>query len=85
MISKRGDGLWIDFTTNPRMEGRLVPHQYDTFRTELTDPTIEPALVTFGLDAEGAIDRVSMQAASPLADFSYDYHDLDLRPVGNEE
>lgn len=62
-----------------------MPYQYDTFRTELTDPAIEPALVTFALGAEGGIDRVSMKAASPLADFSYDYHDLDLRPVEDEE
>jgi len=81
VVSERDGGLWIDFTTNPRMEGRLVHYQYDTFRTELTDPSLENALVTFGLDANGNIQRVSMEAASPLADFSYDYRDLDLCPV----
>lgn len=85
VVSERDGGLWIDFTTNPRMEGRLVHHQYDTFRTELTDPTIEAALVTFALDAQGAVERVTMEAASPLADFSYNYRDLELEPVGENE
>lgn len=78
VVSERDGGLWIDFTTTPRMEGKLVHYQYDTFRTEFTDAGIEPALVTFQLDAAGAVDRVKMAAASPLADFSYDYRDLDL-------
>src|SRR6266404_5416505 len=30
---------------------------------------------------EGAIAEVRMQAISPLADFSFDYHDLLFRPV----
>ena len=81
VVSERGGGLWIDFTSTPRMKGPLVHHQYDTFRTELTDEAIENALVTFQLDARGAVDRVKMIASSPLADFSYDYHDLDLLPV----
>jgi hypothetical protein len=30
---------------------------------------------------EGQVDRISMKAVSPIADFSYDYHDLDFAPV----
>jgi hypothetical protein len=26
------------------------------------------------------VDRISMRPVSPLADFSFDYQDLDLRP-----
>ena len=85
VVSERNGGLWIDFTTTPRMEGPLVHHQYDTFRTELTDKALENALMTFQLDARGKIERAKMVAASPLADFSYDYQDLDLRPVGETQ
>ena len=46
---------------------------------------LENALVTFQLDAHGKVERAKMIAASPLADFSYDYQDLDLRPVGDAE
>jgi hypothetical protein len=37
--------------------------------------------VTFGLDADGKVERVTMKAVSPLADFSYDYQDLLFMPV----
>jgi hypothetical protein len=75
------DGLRIDFKSTPRMAGKLVHWQYDTFVTRFDDKAIEPAYVTFALDADGKVARVSMKAESPIADFSYDYHDLDLRPV----
>lgn len=80
-VTGGADGLRIDFKTTPRMAGRLVHWQYDTFVTRFDDKAIEPAYVTFALDAEGKVARVSMKAESLIADFSYDYQDLDLRPV----
>jgi CubicO group peptidase (beta-lactamase class C family) len=68
--------LRIDFKSTPRMGGVLEHWQYDTFVTRFDDKTIEPAYVTFALDAEGKVDRITMKAVSPLADFSYDYQDL---------
>ena len=41
---------------------------------------IEPAYVTFALDAEGKVARMTMKPVSPLADFSYDYQDLLFTP-----
>jgi CubicO group peptidase (beta-lactamase class C family) len=73
--------LKIDFKSTPRMGGALEHWQYDTFVTHFDDKTIEPAYVTFALDAEGKVDRVTLKAVSPLADFSYDYQDLLFRPV----
>ena len=63
------------------MKGELRHWQYETFETVFEDPTIEPAYVTFSLDAEGKVDRISMKAVSPAADFSYDYRDLLFRPA----
>lgn len=83
-VTSGADGLRIDFRTTPRMAGKLVHWQYDTFVTRFDDNAIEPAYVTFALDAEGKVARVTMKAESPIADFSYDYHDLDLRPVGGK-
>lgn len=37
--------------------------------------------MTFGLDADGKVERVTMKAVSPLADFSFDYQDLLFAPV----
>ena len=37
--------------------------------------------MTFQLDAEGHVDRITMRAVSPVADFSFDYQDLLFTPV----
>src|SRR5690606_10181811 len=80
-IRDQGGRLRIDFTRSPGMTGTLSHWQYDTFRADWDDAAIEPAYVTVALDAAAAVDRVTMKAVSPLADFSYDYHDLLLKPV----
>jgi len=73
--------LTIDFKSTPRMQGTLEHWQYDSFITRFDDKTIEPAHVTFGLDADGKVERVTMKPVSSIADFSYDYQDLLFRPI----
>jgi CubicO group peptidase (beta-lactamase class C family) len=80
-IAQSKGGLTIDFKSTPRMGGPLEHWQYDSFITRFDDKTIEPAYVTFGLDADGKVERVTMRAVSPLADFSYDYQDLLFTPL----
>jgi len=79
-ITERAGKLRIDFKQTPNMAGTLSHWQYDTFRTEWDDRSIEPAHVTFALDAEGKVARISLKPVSPLADFSYDYQDLMFTP-----
>jgi CubicO group peptidase (beta-lactamase class C family) len=73
--------LRVDFKSTPHMTATLEHWQYDTFITRFDDKTIEPAYVTFNLDADGRIDRITMKAVSPLADFSWDYQDLRFTPA----
>jgi CubicO group peptidase (beta-lactamase class C family) len=75
-VGQRDGQLTIDFRSTPRMAGRLDHWHYDSFITRFYDPAIEPAYVTFGLDADGHVERVTMKPVSPLADFSWDYQDL---------
>ena len=63
------------------MTGRLEHFQYDTFITRFDDKTIEPGYMTFSLDAQGNVDRITMKPVSPNADFSFDYSDLLFAPV----
>jgi CubicO group peptidase (beta-lactamase class C family) len=82
-VSQGRSGLGINFDETPRMSGPLVHYQYDTFIARFEDKGIEPAYVTFGLDAEGKVDHITMKPVSPSADFSFDYQDLDFRPVAS--
>jgi len=73
--------LVITFDHTPTMIGNLQPWQHDTFKAHWRDRTIEDAFVTFALNPDGTIDSARMAAVSPLADFSFDYQDLLLKPA----
>lgn len=81
-IEPAGAGLRIRFDRTPRMVGALEHVRHDTFRTRWADRTIEDAYVTFALKPDGGIREARLEAISPLADFSFDYHDLRLVPDG---
>ena len=75
--------LTIDFPRSKGMNGRLDHWQYDTFKTSFVDKQIEPAFVTFSIGSDGKVERISMKAVSPIADFSYNYQDLEFTPVAS--
>jgi hypothetical protein len=74
-------GLVITFDHTPTMIGDLQHWQYDTFKAHWRERTIEDAFVTFALNPDGTIDSARMASVSPLADFSFDYQDLLLKPA----
>jgi CubicO group peptidase (beta-lactamase class C family) len=80
-VSVAGGKLRANFKQTPNMAGTLSHWQYDTFRVDWDDSSLEPAYMSFSLDAEGHVAHVTMKAVSPLADFSYDYQDLDFVPA----
>jgi CubicO group peptidase (beta-lactamase class C family) len=80
-VSAADGKLKIDFKSTPRMAGILEHWQYDSFITRFDDRAIEPAYVTFSLDSTGKVERITLKAVSPLADFSYDYQDLLFSPA----
>jgi hypothetical protein len=63
----------------PAMRGRLEHFHLDTFWAKWEDNTIPDALVSFQINAEGKVERMKLRATSDLADFSFDFHDLDFR------
>ena len=83
-VRRSAQGLNIEFPHSTGMGGALTHHQYDSFRTNPSLFWVEPAYVTFSIDADGKVDRVTMKAVSPLADFSFDYHDLLFTPVATQ-
>jgi len=80
-IRMENGGLVISFDHTPGMVGDLQHWQYDTFKAHWRVHTIEDAFVTFSLNPDGTIVSAKMAAVSPLADFSFDYQDLLLKPA----
>ena len=83
-VRQSGNGLAIEFPHSSGMEGPLTHYQYDTFKTNPKLDWVEPAYVTFSLDANGKVDRVTMKPVSPAADFSWDYQDLMFTPAAGQ-
>lgn len=79
-VGRDAKGLTVDFVTTPGMTGRLEHWQYDSFIARFDDPGIEAAYLTFALDADGKVTRITAKPVSPLADFSFDYQDLLFTP-----
>ncbi len=80
-VRMENGGLVITFDHTPTMIGDLQHWQYDTFKAHWRTRTIEDAFITFSLNPDGSIDSAKMAAVSPLADFSFDYQDLLLKPA----
>jgi hypothetical protein len=85
VIVVEGEKLVIRFTKTPALVGSLEHWQYDTFVARWYDRELRAdAFVTFALNPDGSIDRVNMKAVSPATDFSFDFHDLLLKPVSQK-
>ena len=67
----------------PSLVGDLEHWQHDTFVVRWRDRELRAdAYVTFALNPDGTIDQAKMQAVSPATDFSFDFQDLLLKPMG---
>lgn len=79
-IAEGEAGLEIQFGRTPSLLGDLQHWQYDTFYVRWRDRELRAdAFITFELATDGTVAGARMKAASPSVDFSYDFHDLDLR------
>ena len=82
-ITEKAGKLAMNFSRTEKLGGDLEHWQHDTFIVRWHDRSHNAdAFVTFALTPDGAIDQVKMEAISPLTDFSFDFHDLVLKPVG---
>jgi CubicO group peptidase (beta-lactamase class C family) len=85
-ISVEGEGsaahLVMSFAQTPGMVGDMEHWSRETFVVRWRDRELRAdAYVTFTLDPDGAIVEARMRAVSPDTDFSYDFHDLLLKPA----
>jgi CubicO group peptidase (beta-lactamase class C family) len=83
-ITAEGGKLIMRFTHSPDLTGEMEHWQYDTFIARWKNRAMDAdAYVTFSLKPDGSVDQIKMAAVSPLTDFSYDFHHLVLKPVGD--
>lgn len=85
LIEEKEGKLAIGFTHTPELVGVLEHFQYDTFIAKWNKRSLlADAYITFTLKADGSIDSAKMAAVSDLTDFSYDFHDLLLKPAAKD-
>ncbi|HEX2219737.1 MAG TPA: serine hydrolase [Gemmatimonadales bacterium] len=83
-IALEGGRLVIRFTRTPSLVGDLLHWQHDSFLARWRDRELRAdAYATFALRHDGTIERLRLVPSSPLVDFSFDFQDLDLRPVSS--
>lgn len=65
---------------SPKLRGEMFHYTANTFIIKWDDRSMDAdAFAVFSLDREGKPSAITMEAVSPLTDFSYDFRDLDLR------
>ena len=82
-IRMQGDGLFIDMGRSEILDGDLTHYEKDRFAAFWPDSSLKAdAFVDFTVE-NGNVTGMKMKAISDLTDFSYDFHDLDLKRVEN--
>ncbi len=82
-IWEKDNKLWFKSLRSPKLTGEMFYYKENTFaiKWNALDTSID-AFAMFTLDKNGKAISIKMKGISPNIDFSYDFHDLDLRRVG---
>ncbi len=82
IIEKLGDALRIDFTRTKRLKGTLKHYTGNSFIVEWDEKLLEAdAFIEFEMGTDNRVKSAKMHAVAPqITDFSFDFHNLDLRP-----
>lgn len=81
LVIDLGQGaLHVDFTRTPAFKSALEPFGTDSFRTRFARGAGEDAVLTFEVSGN-QVSGLTLRAVSPIADFSFDFHDLAFAPV----
>ncbi|HAT29631.1 MAG TPA: serine hydrolase [Janthinobacterium sp.] len=72
----------LSFARTPDLSGVLEHWQHDTFIVRWKERNFNAdAYVSFALNPDGSIERMKMAPLSGETDFSFDFADLDFRPL----
>jgi len=80
VISEEGGNLRFKSAKSPKLRGDMLYYTGNTFIVKWDDRSMDAdAYAVFTLDKDGKAAGFTMEAISPLTDFSYDFHDLSLK------
>jgi hypothetical protein len=81
-ISLKNGKLMFTSKRSPRLSGEMLYYKGNTFVAKWNDRSLDAdAFVKFNLDTEGKASGMTMEAISPLTDFSFDFQDLEFYVV----
>lgn len=82
IISLKNGKMFFDSKRSPRLSGEMLYYKGNTFVVKWNDRSLDAdAYVKFSLDTEGKAAGATMEAISPLTDFSFDFQDLEFKVV----
>ena len=79
VISSVKGKLRFNSVRSPKLRGEMIFYTGNTYIVKWDDRTLDAdAFVVFSLDKDGKPSSITMEAISPLTDFSFDFQDLYL-------
>lgn len=84
-ISYEQDKLRINFTHTPMLQGTLEHYNDDTFIVRWDEPLLEAdAFIDFSVNRNNEVHSATLEAVAPYTDFSFDFHNLNLKKQKQE-
>ncbi len=81
-FEKENDGLRFYSQRSSTLQGDVFFYNANTFVVKWDDRSLDAdAFMIFELDKDGKAKGLKMEAISPMTDFSYDFHDLELQRI----
>ena len=82
VLSQQGNKMIFQPVRSPKLVGEVLPYKDDMYIVKWHDRSFDAdAFMTFTLDDKQKPVAIGMKAISPLTDFSFDFHDLNLQRV----
>ncbi|NRB59725.1 MAG: serine hydrolase [Winogradskyella sp.] len=84
VISHDGSGYKIKCERSSRLFGELLPYNATTYVAKWNDRSYDAdVFVQFTFNEKGIAQSATMKYIAPITDFSFDFHDLELKRTSN--
>ena len=81
-VFEKNNQLWIKSYRSPKLNGPMAFYNANTFAIKWEYQAMNcDAFAMFSLDETGKAQSIKMKGISPNIDFSFDFHDLDLKRI----